>query len=322
MKRNPGGLFITEKAWCILVNPLKIPLNLDQQLDLLKKRGLIINDDKKAKDMLARLGYYRLINAYSLGLYKDTTGKNNPTYQPGVSLEQLYDIYEFDAKLRHIVFELIEYFELKFRTSIAYYLSNNFCTTVYLRSELYSNEQFYQEFLDDLEREKAAQNRSLIVQHHNLNYGGILPIWAMTEIVSFGTLSKLYKNLLPEHKRKIAAVYSTYPDLLSSWLNSFVLVRNICAHYGRLYNRNLLARPKIPKNAPKLNNYKVFSVIYLLYKYVDDPWLKLSLYCRLKNAIAQHSFVELAKVGFPTNWEEIIRREIGLPESEISSSED
>jgi len=304
------------------VNPLKKPLTLEQQVDLLKKRGLIINNEQQAKEILARLGYYRIINAYSLGLYEDPNEKKNPSYRPGVSLNQIYDMYQFDTKLRHIAFELIEYFELKFRTSIAYYIANNFCATAYLRPELYCNEEYYKEFLDDLEREKKAQNRSLIVQHHNVNYDGVLPIWAMTEIVSFGTLSKLYKNLLPEHRRKIASVYKTYPELLSSWLNSFVLVRNICAHYGRLYNRNLLARPKIPKNAPQLNAYKVFSVIYLLYRYVDDPLLKLSLYYRLKNAIVQHSFVEPEKIGMPKDWEKIIRSEIGLPESDIADWEE
>ena len=301
------------------MNPLKKPLSLDRQIELLKSRNLIIDDDRRAKEILARLNYYRIISAYSLGLYSESTmNDKNPSYKPGVSLEQIYDIYQFDTKLRHIVFELVEYFELKFRTAISYYIANNFCATAYLRPELYCNEQHYQEFINDLDREKNAQQRSLIVQHHNVNYDGYLPIWAMTEIVSFGTLSKLYKNLLPRYQRDIASIFRTYPHLLSSWLNSFVLVRNICAHYGRLYNRNLLARPKIPKNAPQLNNYKVFSVIYLLYRYVDDPLLKLSLYYRLKNAIVQHSFVEAEKIGLPKEWEKIIRSEIGLPESDIA----
>lgn len=298
------------------MNPLKIPLTLDQQIELLNSRGLQIGDQKQAKEILARLNYYRIINAYSLDLYADT---EKHIYQSGVSLAQIYDIYEFDTKLRHIVFELIEYFELKFRTALSYYLANNFCATAYMRAELYQNETFYTDFLVDLNRERGAQQRSLIVQHHDAHYGGNLPVWAMVEIVSFGTLSKLFKNLLPKYQREIAKIYHTYPPLLSSWLNAFVLVRNICAHYGRLYNRNLLARPRIPKNAPALNNYKIFSVIYLLYQYVEDPSLKLSLYCRLTNAITQHSFVELDKIGFPVNWDNIIRTEIGLStkESEV-----
>lgn len=297
------------------MNQLKIPLTLSQQVKLLENRGLVINDEERAKNILARLNYYRIINAYSLGLYADP---GQHLYLPKVSLEQIYDIYEFDTKLRHIVFELVEYFELKFRTAISYYLSNKFCATAYMRPELYSDNDYYIEFLSDLDREKKAQQRSLIVQHHNDNYDGNLPIWAMVEIVSFGTLSKLYKNLLPKYQREIAKIYETYPTLLSSWLNTFVLIRNICAHYGRLYNQNLSARPKIPKGGPQLNNYKVFSAVYLLYKYVDDPLLKLSLYYRLKNAVTQHTFIELDKIGFPSNWEDLIRAEIGLEPEDIA----
>lgn len=297
------------------MNQLKIPLTLPQQIELLESRGLIIKDKERARDILARLNYYRIINAYSLGLYANP---GQHLYQPGISLEQIYDIYEFDTKLRHIVFELVEYFELKFRTAISYYMANKFCATAYMRPELYSNEEFYHDFVSDLEREKKAQQRSLIVQHHNDHYDGHLPIWAMVEIVSFGTLSKLYKNLLPKYQREIAKIYGTHPPLLSSWLNTFVLIRNICAHYGRLYNQNLTARPKIPRRGPQLNSYKVFSAIYLLYKYVDDSMLKLSLYYRLKNAVTLHSFIELDKIGFPNNWEDIIRAEIGLPAEDIA----
>lgn len=299
------------------MNQLKIPLTLTQQVELLESRGLEIKDKAQAKEILARLNYYRVINAYSLGLYADPV---HHIYQSGVSLAQIYDIYEFDTKLRHVVFELVEYFELKFRTSISYYLSNQFCATAYARPELYRDENYYHDFMSDFEREKHAQQRSLIVKHHNNNYDGHLPAWAMVEIVSFGTLSKLYKNLLFKYQREIANIYGTHPTPLCSWLNTFVLIRNICAHYGRLYNQNLSARPKIPKGGPQLDNYKIFSAIYLLYGYVDDPLLKLSLYYRLKNAVTQHSFVELDKIGFPHNWEEIIRAEIGLSPEDIAFS--
>ena len=319
---QPGGSFyiqLISVVYCDM-NPLKIPMTLEQQIALLKSRGLTIGDDARAKDILAHLNYYRIINAYSLGLY-DTSPENiqKLVYRPGVSLEQLNDIYQFDTKLRHIIFELIEYFELKFRTDLAYYIGNNFCATAYLRPELYFNKEHYLEFIQDLEREKAVQKRSLIVKHHDTKYNGTMPVWAMVEIVPFGTLSKLYKNMLEKHKRRIAAAFRTYPDLLSSWLNSFVLVRNICAHYGRLYNINLLARPKMPKDSPRLDDYKIFSVIYLLYKLVDDPMLKLSLYYRLKEATVHHTFVELEKIGFPNCWEQILRPLIGLPSQDIAT---
>ena len=300
------------------VAQLKTPLTLDEQVALLQSRGLVIDDLKSAKEILAKTNYYRLINAYSLGLY-DTSSDIEPKtkYQPGISLNQLFDIYQFDAKLRHIVFELIEHFELTFRTALAYYLAHKYCATAYLRPEIYYDYGLYQSFLGDLKREKVVQQRALIVQHHNATYRGTLPVWAMVEVTSFGTISKLYKNLNGRAQRDIASIYHTYSDLLTSWLNAYVSVRNVCAHYGRLYNANLLSRPKIPKNGPPLNNYKIFSVIYLLFKQVDDNLLKLSLYLRLSAAIATHTYVEPSKIGFPSNWVELLRENIGLPKEDM-----
>lgn len=299
---------------------LKPPATLDEQVVILKSRGLIINDVQLAKEILAKTNYYRLVNAYSLDLYDNSPGvKPKTRYKDGVSLTQLYDIYQFDTKLRHILFELIEPFELKFRTSLAYYLAHKYCSTAYLRPEIYFKHEYFESFLADLEREKAVQQRSLIIQHHNYMYNGVLPVWAMVEIISFGTISKLYKNLNSKALRDIASLYHTYPNLLSSWLNAFVSVRNICAHYGRLYNASLLARPMIPKNGPRLDETKIFSVIYLLFTLNDDSLLKLSLYYRLVNAVASHTYVELSRIGFPLNWMDLLRGNIGLPPEDVST---
>ena len=84
------------------------------------------------------------------------------------------------------------------------------------------------------------QYKSPVVKHHNDKYGGSLPIWAAVEISTFGTMSKLYKNMLPADQAAIAKQFDLTPTLLNSWLRAFVEVRNICAHYGRLYNKALL----------------------------------------------------------------------------------
>lgn len=304
------------------MQPLKYPKTYKEQIDLLKSRKLQIDDNMRAEDILSHVNYYRLINAYSLDLY-DTSPSVIPKtiYRPGVSLEQIYDIYQFDMKLRHILFELIEYFELVFRTRLAYYMAQHYCATAYLRKELHYNEERYHEFLAALEREKSAQQRSPIVLHHTEYYDGVLPVWAMVEIVTFGTLSKLFKNLVFEAQRGIAASHGTNPLLFSSHLNSFVSVRNVCAHYGRIYNTNLSARPMLPKHGPRLNEYKIFSTIYLLYGYIEEPLLKLSLYYRLRGAIVQHSSIELEKIGFPQDWEPLLRERIGLPAEDIAGSD-
>lgn len=77
------------------VKPFK---TYDEQISLLKSRGLIISDDDKAREILKRMNYYRL-SAYSLTLRKDDV------FYPGVSIEDIVALYDFDAKLRSIIFE-------------------------------------------------------------------------------------------------------------------------------------------------------------------------------------------------------------------------
>lgn len=300
---------------------LKQPKTLNEQIEILKSRGLIIEDEKSARDILAKINYYRLINAYSLDLYDNSENSaSKEKYKKGVSLQQIYDIYQFDTKLRHIVFELIESFELTFRTCLAYYLAHKYCATAYLRPELYCNQDYFNDFLSDLNREKNVQQRSLIIKHHNEIYNGVLPIWAMVETVSFGTLSKLYKNLKPHIRKDIASVYRTNSRMLASWLNAFVSVRNICAHYGRLYNYNLLSRPVIPNTGPELNSYKIFSVIYLLFLNIKDIHLKSSALNQLSETISLHTFVILERIGAPPDWKEILQSTIPIQENTVAAA--
>lgn len=293
---------------------MKSPKTFDGQIALLRERGLTIDDEEHARNILSRVNYYRLINAYSLGLYDCSPGvPAKSKYKSGVSLHQLYDIYQFDTKLRHILFELIEHFELEFRTRLAYYLSHKYCATAYLRPEIYQSEEYFNSFKSDFEREKAVQHKSLLVKHHDENYDGHLPVWAMVEIVTFGTLSKLYKNLNKEAQKDIAKEYGVDSIYLISWLNSFVLVRNACAHYGRLYNWRLTSPPRLFNDLKGIANTRIFSVIYLLFKVIDEPTLTYSTYLRLKSAIVTHSSVNLFLIGFPNNWEDLLRSQLGLP---------
>ena len=86
------------------------------------------------------------------------------------------------------------------------------------------------------------------VQHQfNANsYFEDVDAWKILEIASFGTLSKIYKNLahqLPE-KSLIAKEFGlSLHNELSSWLEAIAYVRNIIAHHSRLWSRNMVKSP-------------------------------------------------------------------------------
>ena len=78
-----------------------------------------------------------------------------------------------------------------------------------------------------------------------------MPIYALVEVFSFGTLSKFYKNMKNGDKKIVAKSFGVGYTYLESWLESIVYVRNICAHYGRLYNAKLAKTPILYKEYSK-----------------------------------------------------------------------
>lgn len=274
-------------------------LSYDEQLEHLKSVGLVIEDDVVAKDILSKINYYRLINAYSLGLYS----RRNPEdkYAEGVTFYQLYDLYNFDSELRQVMSVLLENFEILFRTKLAYYIGEKYGALGYLNPEIFKNNEYHTQFLEDLEREKTHQKKSPIIEHHNENYDGKLPVWVLVEIASFGMISKLYSNLNDDDQKNIAKAFNVRPYYLKGWLRSFVEIRNICAHYGRLYNKILTFPPPLYRDM-EFDNTRVFAVLYILTRFADDKlWLKQVL--KLRVAFEEHKSAELHKVGFPENWE-------------------
>ncbi|MBP3327994.1 MAG: Abi family protein [Clostridia bacterium] len=277
-------------------------LTYEEQLEHLKGAGLHIENDDVAKYILSKVNYYRLINAYSLGLYAER--EPHDKYKPGITFYQIYDLYKFDLSLRHIMSELLEEFEILFRTKLAYYIGEKYGPLGYLDSLIFKNEEYHNSFIEDLNREKVRQKNSPIIKHHNAHYDGNLPIWVLVEVVSFGVISKLYSNMKLEDQKNIAKEIGLKPKYLKSWLRSFVEIRNVCAHYGRLYNKILISPPQL-YNDVDFDNTRIFAVLYVLKRFASERLWTTQL-VDLKLAITEHKSIELSKIGFPENWEKLL----------------
>ena len=112
--------------------------------------------------------------------------------------------------------------------------------------------------------EEITRSDEIFVSHYKSEYGGVFPIWVVIEVTSFGVLSKIYNNLLDEDKDEIAKeYYDTKGEFIRTWLHSLSNIRNRCAHYGRLYNKNLTITPKLFKADRKkgIKNNTIFANI-------------------------------------------------------------
>lgn len=267
-----------------------------EQIELLKSRGLIISNDTVAEAILRKMNYYRL-SAYSLTLRKDDR------FYPDVSIEDIMALYDFDALLRNIIFEYSSKVETSLRAYIAYYHAQKYGPLGYLNNQNFDNELNHGKFLSELFG-NIQRSSDVFVIHHKENRQAIYPVWVAIEETTFGSLSKMYKNMLAEDRNAIA---KTYYGLSREYVEIFTqcasVARNISAHGARLYNR-IKMRPSV--NLPKqlksvIDNDKPAAYLYAIFALLPDSD-KYPMLRALNRAFKKYPFAKPQYLGLPENW--------------------
>lgn len=275
-----------------------------EQLLLLKSRGCIIDDGEFCEKVLQQINYYRL-SAYFIPFRKD-----DGSYQPGTSFRRVYRIYEFDRKMRRVLFSAVEQVELYLRTQLAYYHAHKYGALGYMNADNfgsnYDNRRFEELFKSEVEHSKNIP----FVRHHIEKYEGDFPVWVATELFSFGMLSFFYRGMKTSDKKEIAktAFNTTYRNL-DSWLRCCTDLRNICAHYGRLYYRTFTAIPATPSNLPvKLNRRLFDNIMMLKFLYPDHTRWNYEVVPALAALMEEYEEdINLSHIGFPFGWESLLK---------------
>jgi abortive infection bacteriophage resistance protein len=300
------------------INYSKPVLTYVEQINLLKKRGLIINDEKKALHLLENISYYRL-SAYWFPLLDNP--KSSHKFKPDATFERAFDLYCFDRELRKMVASEIEKIEISVRAKMIYVLSNRYGAFWFKNFDLFKSEEQLKKTLAKLEYQKSRSDEDFINSFYKKYYNKLPPSWMILEISSFGNLSSLYKNLKPSKvKRSISNYYGLDERTFESWLHSLTYVRNICAHHSRFWNKRMSIQPIIPKNPKydflnthnlqnqnesgkywKINDRTYFilsMVIYLLNVVNPNNTFKSNL----SNLFDKHPYVDKKALGFPAGW--------------------
>ncbi len=289
----------------------KVPLNYDEQIKLLKSRGLKISDEIKAKEFLEITNYYRL------SAYFTPFEEYRHKFYNYASFENIVSLYEFDRVLRHLIMIGLEFIEIYFRSKIAYFLTNKYNDVfIHEKDIIFFDKDKHKKWLEKI-HEETQRSHEVFINHYKNTYIEYpqLPLWVVVEIISFGALSMFYSNLIKENQKEISKFFNLHHTILLSWLHTFTYIRNICAHHSRLWNRKLAVSPKIPKDWKKynINNKKVVSVImainYLLRyipieKEIKNAWRKdvTDLIEKNKSSVNNFYFYMGLKEGW-VNWD-------------------
>lgn len=305
----------------------KIFRTLDEQINILKEKDLIINDENEAKKVLLRENYF-FLSGYRHLLMKNYRDKK---FIKGATFEELYAIFNFDRRLRNICFKNILIIENNIKSIISYQLSKKygFQEKTYLSHYNYIEDPLkakqVHDVLNKMRKQLAFNGKKHSATMHYLNNYGYIPMWILVKVLSFGLMSEFYCILKDDDKNKIADYYGINHEDLEVYLYLLANFRNICAHEDILYDHR--TQRSIPDNEiHKELNLEKFEDEYIYGK--NDLFALMIIF---KKMLTHEEFREmiretgyeidilsgkikvvsidsiLNRIGFPSNWKEIMR---------------
>lgn len=284
---------------------LKKPTTFEEQIELLKKKNIHIDNLEQCMDLLSKVNYYRL-SAYYLP-FKGADG--NCIYD--VPFSRIEKIYEFDKELRQLILSAVEEIEVFLRTQIAYYHSHKYGSDGYMSPKAYNKYHNHTLFSKKIVSCVNENSKTLIVKHHIEKYEGKFPLWVIIEFFSIGMLSHFYRGMDNRDKSFIAkSLYNTNYQTLDSWFRCLTDLRNRCAHYSRLYYVKFPAIPRMPKQETYIPTRRLFAQLYMLklmYPETSD-WENNFLKPLTKLIQKYKPYISQNHLDFPYRWKFMLTR--------------
>lgn len=304
----------------------KVFRTIDEQINILQNKGLIINDIDFARDILIRENYF-FLSGYRHPFLR---AKNDRYFLPNTTFDELYALFNFDRQIRNIVFKNLLIVENNMKSIFSYQLSKKYGyrEKEYLRPSNFTNNPEKTRQVNDLIRKMKRQIKVNGAQHsatsHYINNYGYIPLWVVVKVLSFGIVSELFTIMKKDDQEEISNVYGISVENLMTYLPILANYRNLCAHEDILYDH----RNQKPIGDTKYHaalNIQTMDGEYIYGK--DDVF---ALFIILKNLLREDEFrlllsefsyeldilasklkvIKINKIidvmGFPVNYKEII----------------
>lgn len=307
----------------------KIFLTYDQQIDkLIKEKNLRIDDIAYAKEVLRQTSYYSLIGGYK-DIFKNSTTKK---YKDGTRFEDIVELYYYDEGLRQLFLKYLIKVENEIKSEVSYYFTekNGDNQSAYLNIKNYNyvgkkNQRDINSLINILRSYVTKSTDYQYINHAQKKYGNV-PLWVLTNALTFGNISKMYMLLSQDIQSRISKNYlGINESQMVSILTVLVKFRNVCAHGERLFTyKTVDSIPDLPihkklditqKGKQYINGKNdLFAVVIALKYLLNDVWYKefikelkkvIDSYLRKHDSIQEQELYE--KMGFPENWRKITR---------------
>ncbi len=297
---------------------------LDEQIDILRNKGLTINNEEQTKEVLLKENYF-FINGYRNILYT-----KDRKFIKGTTFEELYSVFLFDRTFRNILFKNLLIIENNIKSVISYQLSKKYG---YKEADYLKPSNFNQNFTDSrrvidvinkMKRQIRVNGDKHTATLHYMSKYGYVPLWILVKVLSFGLINELYGILKEEDKKEIADIYNLDPETLKVYLSLLANYRNLCAHEDIVYeHRTQVSIPDTKYHSdlkiPKVDNEYIYGkndifAIVIIFKVMlsntkfSDFMGEVNRAIKVfdKNIGIIENNVLLERMGFPSNYEEIL----------------
>ncbi len=304
----------------------KEALTAEEQIDLLIKRGLQVEDINSAVDIIKRIGYYHL-SSYMRFFQCD----DEHNFVNNVEFSKIANLYNFDKELRHITFKAIEQIEIAYRAAISNIMCKQFGSHWFYNENLYisdlvplrstdeeqvsQQQQVLNTIQSEIKKKKKKDNEyaETFIKKYYEKYSEpkLPPFWMAVETFTIGSLHRIYYSLKDCYKKQIIEYLgfssdATFIALYSNWLQPICMVRNICAHHSRLFNRIFKIKAKQHNQIAEfknVSNNRFYYISMIINYYLKTMFADSSFETDIINLFNRYPSIDKESLGFPSDWE-------------------
>lgn len=299
---------------------------LDEQIEILKSKGLIIDEEEEAKEILLRENYF-FINGYRILLMNSYADK---TFVIGSTFRELHSIFLFDRNFRNILFKNLLIVENQLKSVISYQLSRKYGyrDKDYLNPKNFTNDRSkarrVKDVIDKMKRQIRVNGAHHMATMHYMNNYGYIPLWVLVKVLSFGIVCELYFILKPEDQVTIAEIFGVTTTYLENFLPILSNYRNLCAHEDIVYEhrteKSIINTPIHEKMViPRMDDEYIYGkndifAVLIILKYLlretDFHMMMKEIEYEIEKLDGRVDSISIEKIldrmGIPKNYMEII----------------
>ncbi|WP_223875090.1 Abi family protein [Nanchangia anserum] len=293
-------------------------------------------DEPLARQWLSSVSYYRLSGYwYTYRILPTPHDRRQPKrldeFIPGTTFSEVAALYEFDRKLRTYIHDGMERIEVAMRTRIGELLVAK-GALAYRDSSLFRDDFDHKSWLLTAHRRvERARKRNQAIAHYAAHYDDY-PFWVLADVLDFSDISRLYDGLHIDDQRSISTSYGFIVDPtrltakqkrryyrrdpLAGWLEQLTVLRNTCAHHGRVWNRHLtpascnaFSTIEDLSSLPRHQSDQLYGALLVMAFMLNTISPGTSWHHKLRQLI-NTEFLQLPgrnpeEMGFPSDWQQL-----------------